>query len=106
MGGQLLRPTDKPDRRVIVGTWRTRKDWEGWHQDPQFAETRRRLDGFGLNQPSTGGMRSSWMCGKPQRLLAAGIETSNTSAVEGHPQENPKALGPDDLAFHPAGEIR
>jgi heme-degrading monooxygenase HmoA len=31
---------------VIVGTWRTRADWEAWHQDPQFAETRRRLDGL------------------------------------------------------------
>ena len=46
VGGQLLGLADKPDRRVIVGTWRTRKDWEGWHQDPQFAETRRRLDGL------------------------------------------------------------
>ncbi len=44
VGGQLLRPTDKPDRRVIVGTWRTRADWEAWHHDPQFTETRQRLD--------------------------------------------------------------
>ena len=46
VGGQLLRQADKPDRRVIVGTWRARTDWEAWHQDPQFAETRRRLDGL------------------------------------------------------------
>ena len=46
VGGQLLRQSDKPDRRVIVGTWRTRGDWEAWHQDPHFAETRRRLDGL------------------------------------------------------------
>src|SRR5258705_6323368 len=46
VGGQLLRLSDKPDRRVIVGTWRTRADWEAWHQDPKFAETRRRLDGL------------------------------------------------------------
>jgi heme-degrading monooxygenase HmoA len=46
VGGQLLRPDDKPATRVIVGTWRTRADWEGWHHDPQFAETRRRLDGL------------------------------------------------------------
>ena len=46
VGGQLLRQSDKPDRRVIVGTWRTRADWEAWHQDPQFAATRRRLDGL------------------------------------------------------------
>lgn len=46
VGGQLLQPPDQPDRRVIVGTWRTRADWEAWHHDPQFAETRRRLDGL------------------------------------------------------------
>jgi heme-degrading monooxygenase HmoA len=46
VGGQLLQQSDKPDRRVIVGTWGTRADWEAWHQDPQFAETRRRLDGL------------------------------------------------------------
>ncbi len=46
VGGQLLRPSDKPSRRVIVGTWRTRADWEKWHKDPRFGETRRRLDGL------------------------------------------------------------
>jgi heme-degrading monooxygenase HmoA len=46
VGGQLLRPADKPDRRVIVGTWRSRANWEAWHHDPQFAETRQRLDGL------------------------------------------------------------
>jgi len=46
VGGQLLRPADKPDRRVIVGTWRTRANWEAWHHDPQFRETRQRLDGL------------------------------------------------------------
>jgi len=46
VGGQLLRPGDKPDRRVIVGTWKTRTDWEAWHHDPKFAETRQRLDGL------------------------------------------------------------
>jgi heme-degrading monooxygenase HmoA len=29
---------------VIVGTWRSRDDWEAWHRDPQYAETRRQLD--------------------------------------------------------------
>ena len=46
VGGQLLRLADKPDRRVIVGTWRTRGSWEAWHHDPRFTETRRRLDGL------------------------------------------------------------
>jgi len=46
IGGQLLRPADKPDKRVIVGTWRTRANWEAWHHDPQFTETRQRLEGL------------------------------------------------------------
>src|SRR6202521_4929990 len=46
VGGQRLRQSDQPDRRVIVGTWKTRADWEAWHHDPQFAETRRKLDGL------------------------------------------------------------
>jgi heme-degrading monooxygenase HmoA len=46
VGGQLLRPVDKPNGRVIVGTWRTRADWDAWHHDPRFADTRERLDGL------------------------------------------------------------
>ena len=46
VGGQLLRPADNPNRRVIIGTWRTRANWEAWHHDPKFAETRQRLDGL------------------------------------------------------------
>ena len=46
VGGQLLRSADNKDKRVIVGTWRTRADWDGWHHDPTFAETRQRLDGL------------------------------------------------------------
>lgn len=46
VGGQLLRPADKPERRVIVGTWRTRESWDAWHHDPKFTETRQRLDGL------------------------------------------------------------
>lgn len=41
VGGQLLR---SPNGRVIVGTWESREDWEQWHHDPEFAETRRQLD--------------------------------------------------------------
>jgi heme-degrading monooxygenase HmoA len=44
IGGQLLRLSAKPDRRVIVGTWRAQADWEAWHHDPQFARTRQQLD--------------------------------------------------------------
>jgi hypothetical protein len=27
-----------------VGTWKSRADWEEWHQDSLFEETRRQLD--------------------------------------------------------------
>src|SRR4051794_30433394 len=43
---QLLIPNDGIHRRVIIGTWHTRADWEAWHKDPAFAETRRELDGL------------------------------------------------------------
>jgi heme-degrading monooxygenase HmoA len=46
IGGQLLIPTDALNERVIVGTWETRADWEAWHEDPAFRETRERLEGL------------------------------------------------------------
>ena len=44
VGGQLLRSEEDPHKRVIVGTWKARSDWEHWHKDPQFADTRQQLD--------------------------------------------------------------
>ena len=46
IGGQLLIPMDGLNRRVIFGTWQTRADWEAWHNDPAFRETRQRLEGL------------------------------------------------------------
>lgn len=46
LSGQLMMPLDHLNRRIIVGTWQTRADWEAWHQDPAFAETRQRLEGL------------------------------------------------------------
>jgi len=46
VGGQLLMPLDRLNKRMIVGTWQTRADWEAWHQDPAFAATRQRMDGL------------------------------------------------------------
>lgn len=46
VGAQLLLPLDRLDQRVIAGHWQTRADWEAWHNDPLFVETRRRLDGL------------------------------------------------------------
>jgi heme-degrading monooxygenase HmoA len=44
VSGQLLTPEDGEHTRVIVGTWRSREDWEAWHHDPAFLEQRTRLE--------------------------------------------------------------
>lgn len=44
ISGQLLSPTDTTDTRVIVGTWRSKAEWDAWHEDPAFLATRERLD--------------------------------------------------------------
>ena len=44
VSGQVLSSDDKPHGRLIVGTWQSRTDWEDWHRDPLFAETREHLD--------------------------------------------------------------
>jgi heme-degrading monooxygenase HmoA len=46
VGGQLAIPLDGPSSRVIIGTWETRADWEAWHTDPKFQETREQLKGL------------------------------------------------------------
>jgi heme-degrading monooxygenase HmoA len=44
VSGQVLKPADGASKRVIVGTWRSRSDWEEWHRSPTFRDTRERLD--------------------------------------------------------------
>ena len=44
VGGQMLMPLESPNQRVIVGTWKSRGDWEAWHEDPAFKDTRQRLE--------------------------------------------------------------
>lgn len=44
IGGQMLIPPDRQNERIIVGTWNSRADWESWHDDPAFQETRQRLE--------------------------------------------------------------
>lgn len=46
VAGQLLIPVDALNERVIVGTWESRADWEAWHEDPAFQETRDRMEGL------------------------------------------------------------
>ena len=50
VSGQLLTPADSPMTRVIVGTWRSREDWEAWHDDPAFLEQRERLEPLDAQQ--------------------------------------------------------
>lgn len=46
VAAQLLKPVDGRNRRVIVGTWESRADWEAWHDDPAFQDTREQLEGL------------------------------------------------------------
>jgi heme-degrading monooxygenase HmoA len=50
LGGQLLIPLEALNERVIVGTWEMRADWEAWHEDEAFNETRQRLDGLQVEE--------------------------------------------------------
>jgi len=55
VGGQLLRAANDPMLRTIVGTWNAREDWEAWHHEEAFRETRDRLEGL-QSRPA----ESSW----------------------------------------------
>jgi heme-degrading monooxygenase HmoA len=46
IGGQLLRAMNDRMLRRIVGTWESRDEWEAWHGEEAFRETRERLDGL------------------------------------------------------------
>ncbi len=53
LGGQILLPLDALNRRIIVGTWETRADWEAWHEDAAFKQTRDRLDELQVEEQET-----------------------------------------------------
>jgi heme-degrading monooxygenase HmoA len=53
LGGQLLIPLDALNERIIVGIWETRADWEAWHADAAFQQTRDRLDDLQVEQQET-----------------------------------------------------
>jgi heme-degrading monooxygenase HmoA len=55
ISGQLLTSDDESSTRVIVGTWRSREDWEAWHSDPAFLDQRATLQRL-EEEPS----RSEW----------------------------------------------
>jgi heme-degrading monooxygenase HmoA len=41
---QLLIPLNSPNKRLVVGTWQTRADWEAWHTTEAFQRTRAQMD--------------------------------------------------------------
>ena len=41
---QLCRTDGDAGERVIVGCWERDEDWESWHNDPEFVETRNELE--------------------------------------------------------------
>jgi len=41
---QLCIPVDAMNERVIIGTWATRADWEAWHANEAFQQTRTQLE--------------------------------------------------------------
>jgi heme-degrading monooxygenase HmoA len=46
VGAHILVPVDAGNQRVIVGCWESRADWEVWHADETFQQTRTQLDGL------------------------------------------------------------
>lgn len=40
---QLLIPLEAPNKRVVVGTWQSRADWEAWHLTDVFIRTREQM---------------------------------------------------------------
>jgi heme-degrading monooxygenase HmoA len=46
VGAHILVPVDAGNQRVIVGCWESRADWEVWHADEAFQQTRKQLDGL------------------------------------------------------------
>jgi heme-degrading monooxygenase HmoA len=41
---QLCIPLGAMNERVVIGTWKTRADWEAWHATEAFQETREAMD--------------------------------------------------------------
>lgn len=46
IGGQLLRAVNDRLLRTLVGTWESHEQWQAWHDEPAFRETRQRLEGL------------------------------------------------------------
>jgi heme-degrading monooxygenase HmoA len=45
VSAQLLKGSDEPLERAIVGVWDSKEDWAAWHNDEAFTQTREQLSG-------------------------------------------------------------
>ncbi len=45
VGVQLSIPAGEINKRIVIGTWDTRADWEAWHATDAFQRTRQQMDG-------------------------------------------------------------
>jgi heme-degrading monooxygenase HmoA len=79
VGGQLLRSEEDPNKRVIVGTWKARSDWEQWHKDPRFADTRRQLDDL-VSRPAEHWWHDVVLDVRPGGATAAVMPAAKTGA--------------------------
>jgi heme-degrading monooxygenase HmoA len=44
VGIQLVIPLNDASKRVVIGTWESRADWEAWHDTDVFKSTREQLN--------------------------------------------------------------
>lgn len=58
--GQILAGTEESGRRAIVGVWESVEHWSAWHDDPQFQETRQRLEELGARSGRTEWFRTTY----------------------------------------------
>jgi heme-degrading monooxygenase HmoA len=55
VAAQICIPVDAMNERLIIGTWETRADWEAWHANESFQQTRAQLE-----QPDAKKRREWW----------------------------------------------
>lgn len=51
---QLCIPANALNKRVVIGTWESRADWEAWHATDAFKKTRGQMEG------AESGTREEW----------------------------------------------
>lgn len=44
VSAHVCAPDGAPEERLVIGTWQSEDDWRQWHEQEEFAETRRRLE--------------------------------------------------------------